>query len=173
MAMTTGTGDEWALDVARNKTQQGYVLAILILGIGIAFMTILRDATPDAAMIGGINVVFAAVIAAMAYRTRLNGRRILVVNDEGVWFRDWRGPTIPWGEIASVDMEGVRLKAQVRLTLRDPERVLSMIDADKRSAFEKNPLVKLPQVIIPDNAVNAALPKVQEVLSERLRASRR
>ncbi len=172
MTNFTDNNTEWVCGISRNKIQQGYLLAGFMAVSGLALMFYLNDASEDAALIGMINLGFAAVVFYMTRRSITKSSRLLVVNSDGVWFRDWKGPVIPWKQIANVEISGTRIKASVRLTLKDPEAVITLLDAADRTAFEKNPLINMPVLKIPNGTLAVSLEHIQEKLTEFARLAR-
>jgi len=173
--LTTDNDSEWICGISKNKVQQGYFLAGFMVVSGIALMFFLNDESADANAIGMINLGFAAVVFLMTRRSVVKSSRLLVVNSDGVWFRDWKGPVIPWDQIAATEHSGTRIKASVRVILKDPETVITMLNASDRPAFEKNPLVNMPVLRIPNGSLAASLEEIQEKLltfARRARAAR-
>lgn len=169
---TSDTESEWICGVSKNKIQQGYLLAGFMLVSGLALMFYLNDASKDATLIGMVNIGFAAVVFFLTRRSLATSSRLLVLNSDGVWYRDWKGPVIPWSQIASIEISGSRIKAAVRVTLKDPEAVITLLDAADRKAFEKNSLVIMPVLRIPNGTLADTLEQVHEKLNAFARAAR-
>ncbi len=163
---------EWVCGVSHTKIQQGYLLAGFMFISGLALMFYLKDASQDATLIGMVNIVFAAFILFMTRRTLRNSQRLLVINDDGVWFRDWKGPVIPWKQILNVKVGGSRIKASVQITLKNPDAVVTLLDASDRTGFEKNPLVNMPVLKIPNATLSVPLDEVAEKIKEYARKAR-
>ena len=163
MADFTENNTEWVCGISKNKVQQGYLLAGFMALSGLALMFYLNEASEDATLIGMINLIFAAVVFYMTRRSITKSSRLLVLNSDGVWFRDWKGPVIPWQQIGNAELSGSRIKASVRITLKDPEAVMTLLDAADRTAFEKNPLINMPVLKIPNGALAVPLEQVQEM----------
>lgn len=168
----TDTSSEWVSGVSPNKIHQGYLLAGFMFISGLALMFYLNDASEDAALIGLVNIGFAAIILFMTRRTLKNSRRLLVINGDGVWYRDWKGPVIPWKQIANVAVGGSRIKAAVQITLKDPEAVITLLNAADRTAFEKNPLINMPVLRIPNGTLAVPLDEVSDKIKEFARKAR-
>ncbi|NQV45426.1 MAG: hypothetical protein HQ501_11005 [Rhodospirillales bacterium] len=166
------TNSEWVCGVSKNKIQQGYLLAGFVLVSGLALMFYLNDASEDATLIGMVNIGFAAVVFFMTRRSLATSSRLLVLNSDGVWYRDWKGPVVPWNQIANIEISGSRIKAAVRLTLKDPEAVITLLDAADRKAFEKNPLVNMPVLRVPNGALADTLEQIHEKLNAFARLAR-
>jgi len=157
---------EWVCGISKNKIQQGYLLAGFMLVSGFALIFFLDSASEDAAMIGVVNIGFAALIFFMTRRSLANSRRLLVLNDDGIWYRDWKAPVIPWDQISYMEVGGSRIKAALLVALKDPETVIASIDASDRTNFEKNPLFNAPVLKIPNASLAVPLDQVLEKMKE-------
>ncbi len=172
MADFTEDSTEWICGISKNKVQQGYLLAGFMAVSGLALMFYLNDASEDATLIGMVNLFFACVVFFMTRRSITKSSRLLVLNSDGVWFQDWKGPVIPWEQIAGIELSGSRIKACVRIALKDPDAVISLIDVADRTAFEKNPLINMPILKIPNGTLAVPLEQVREKLCEFARLAR-
>lgn len=172
MTGTANNSTEWVCGISKNKVQQGYLLVGFMVVSGLALIFFLSDASEDANLIGMVNLAFAAVVFLMVRRSIATSSRLLVLNGDGVWFRDWKGPVIPWQLVADIELSGSRIKSSLNIALKDPEVVIAMLDAGDRAAFQKNPLVNLPVLKIPNGALAVPLEQVQEKLYEFARLAR-
>jgi len=163
---------EWVCGISKNKVQQGFLLAGFMVVSGLVLMFVLNTASPDAAIIGMINIAFGLIVYFMSRRSALNSSRLLVLNEEGVWYRDWKGPVVPWDQIANIELGDSRIKAAIRITLKNPDTVVTMLDASNRAAFEKNQLVNMPIIKIPNGSLAAPLEQIREKMIEFAKRAR-
>ena len=171
---TNDTSDfgEWTCSMSRSKTQHGYLLAGFLILVGLVFIFIFPDASPDARIIGGVTVVFGCFIFAMAHRTMAKSQRLLVLNNKGIWYQDWKGPVVPWGQISDLDIAGSRIKAELRIAVKDIDAIAGLLDESARKAFIKNPLEKGPILSIPNGNLNVPLDEVSDrILAHTKRAN--
>lgn len=164
--------NEWVCGISKNKIQQGYLLAGFMVISGLALMFYFDSASEDAALIGMVNLGFAALVFFMTRRSLANSSRLLILNNDGVWFRDWKGPVVPWDQIAVFEVGGTRIKAALRVHLKDPEAVISLLDASDRAAFEKNPLFNAPTLRIPNGSLAEPLEIIHEKMNDFARRAR-
>ncbi|MBT4889641.1 MAG: hypothetical protein HON65_08825 [Rhodospirillales bacterium] len=156
---------EWHCGISRNKIHQGYFLSgFLTLG-GISSLTLLQQASPDATMYGLILLAGACLIGSMTYRTDKSSGSLLILNPDGLWFKDWNGPVISWKHIVGAETGGTKIKASVRITITDSEAVCSLLDAGQRPAFEKNPLIRLPVLRIPAGSLETPLNEISDKIN--------
>ena len=163
---TFSSNTEWHCGISRNKIHQGYFLAgFLTLG-GVSSLTVLQGASPDATMFGLILLAGACLVGFMTYRNDKNSGSLLILNHEGLWYKDWNGPVIGWKHIQGAETGGTKIKASVRITIDNSEAIASLLDADKRSAFEKNPLVRLPVLRIPAGSLEKPLDEIRDIINQ-------
>ena len=116
----TVNSDEWTCSGSVNKVMQGYLLCGFLTIVGFAFIFVLDKSSPDAMLIGFVQLLFAAIVGALAYRGSRYSDRLLVLNNEGMFFRGWGNNVVPWQKIARVEPGGSRISAFLRVELSDP-----------------------------------------------------
>ncbi len=163
--MSTDNTNEsaWIVGISPPKTRQGYLLSGFLALVGLSFIFCFDNESVDAAMIGYLQLGFAALVLAMAYRTSAQSKELLVIDNTGIWYRDWRIPVIPWAMISRASVAGSRIKASLDITIENPDQLLARLPENERKTFTRNTLVKLPAISIPDGAVSASL---QDILVE-------
>ena len=149
--------DDYKLEyrVSRTRLQQGYLLGGVLVAIGLVIFLIGQQAVPDATLIAiGHVVIGGGVIGYGVYLSR-DPRPRLVLNADGVWYRDWNTRPIPWEQIRGVATAGSRMSSFVCIEVRDEQILLHIIPAGDRQKFKANRLVRLPKLFIPNNSVDA------------------
>ena len=116
----TVNGDERTCSGSVNKVMQGYLLSGFLAIVGLLFIFVLDKSSPDAVLIGCVPLLFAVIVGALAYRGARNSDRLLVLNNEGMFFKGWSNDVIPWPQIAKVEPGGSRISAFLRVELSDP-----------------------------------------------------
>jgi len=159
---TISPENEWQCGISKNKVHQGYFLTGFLALVGISFITFLNSGSADASMLGLLMLAGSAAIGFMTYRNAQKSEILLILNNEGIWYKDWNVPTINWQHIDDIQLGGSKLKASIRLTLGDPNQVISQLDKEKRRAFEKNLLVALPILKIPAGNLESSLEEVRD-----------
>ncbi len=112
------SSDEWTCDGAKNKTFQGYLLCGFLAIVGLLFIFVFNDASPDATMIGFVQLLFSVLVGGLAYRGGRNLERQLVMNGDGISFRGWGTTVYPWHNVSSVEISGSRINAFLRINLQ-------------------------------------------------------
>ncbi len=157
--------EEIHFGISRNKIHQGYALAGFLGIVGISFLTVLREGSPDALLTGLLVLIGSGVIGTINYRRDNSSKSLLVLNKDGLWYKDWKGPIIGWNYIEKVELGGSKIKASVRITLTQPDAVVALLEADKRPAFEKNPLITMPVLRIPAGSLDKELNEISDTIT--------
>ena len=141
--------------VSRTRLQQGYLLGGVLIAIGLVIFLIGQQAVPDATLIAiGHVVVGGGVVGYGVYLSR-DPRPRLVLDADGIWFRDWNTRPIPWEQIRGVSTSGSRMSSFICIEVRDEQTLLHIIPSGDRQKFKSNRLVRLPKLFIPNNSVDA------------------
>jgi hypothetical protein len=141
--------------VSRTRLQQSYLLGGVLMAIGLVIFLVGQQIIPDATLIAiGHAVVGGGVIGYSAHLSR-DPRPRLVLDADGVWFRDWKARPIPWEQIRGVSTTGSRMSSFVCIEVRDEQTLLHIMPAGDRQKFKANRLVRLPKLFIPNNSVDA------------------
>ena len=140
---------------SRTRLQHGYLLGGLLATIGFLVMTFLGRTIPDSGLIGGIHVLVGVGVIGYTLRLSRDPTPRLVLDSDGVWFRDWGVRAVPWGLIGDVTSMGSRMNTYVCIDLRDSERLLHLIPSGQRQKFRANRLVRLPRLLIPGSTIDA------------------
>lgn len=170
----TGTGVDTPAGhryyVSRTKVQHAGLLAAVLMLIGGGVLLAGPDAVPDAGLIGALQLGLAAAVAVSAAYFARDRSPHLVVDDEGIWFRDWRVGKLPWPEISDAYLGGSKARGYLCVRLRESERLLAVLSEDERKRLARNPLVHLPELRVPNGALNASLDEIEAVVRARIGA---
>ncbi len=153
---------------ARTRAQHGMLLSAVLAVIGLGSFFFGGPSVPDAELVGAVVLVMAAGVLAVVMRTARDRRPRLVLDRDGVWFRDWDIAAVPWAALDTVYTSGSRLQAFITLSLRDPERFLNALPPAERAGLTSNRLFRRPELRIPHNALDAPLDEVLAALRSGL-----
>ncbi len=157
---------------AQTKVRSGVLLGAVLAAIGLAVMTFGASSISNAERIGAVILALAAVVLAVVLRGALDRRARLVLDEGGVWYRDWGIGTVPWREIAHASLGGTRTKTYVGIELRDTASFLAGLTASERKHLHHNRLVRLPVLQVPQGALDATLDEVLVVVQSGIEVSR-
>jgi hypothetical protein len=158
--------------VSRAKIQHGYLLAGVLAVIGLGIIAFGGTAIPDAGLIGGVNLVIAAGIVISVIRSARDRRPRLVLDRDGIWYRDWGIGTVPWSEVADAAIAGPRLHSFLGVKLGDPDGFFAHLPDAERAKLRSSRFYRAPELRIPNGALDAPLEEIQAALETVFRASR-
>ncbi len=153
---------------SRTRGQHGILLGAVLAVIGLGSVFFGGPSVPDAELVGAVVLVLAAGVLAVVMRSARDQRPRLVLDRDGVWFRDWGIAAVPWAAIDSVYTSGSRLQAFITLSLQDPEGFLNALPPAERARLTSNRLFRRPELRIPHNALDAPLDEVLVALRSGL-----
>ncbi len=161
-------GDRNEFRGSRARVQHGVLLSAVLAAMGLGSFFFGGSSVPDAELVGAVVLVLAAGVLTMVMRNARDQRPRLVLDRDGVWFRDWDIATVPWAAIETVYTGGSRLQAFITLSLRDPEGFLSALPQAERAKLTSNRLFRRPELRIPHNALDAPVDQVLAALRSGL-----
>jgi hypothetical protein len=132
-------------------------LGAFLTVIGLAILALGTPLIPDAGLIGAVNLALAAGVLIVVFRARHDHRPRLVIDAEGLWYRDWNMGKVAWTQVATAHLGGSRLMRFVVLRLRDPEGFVAALSQAERTSIRSNRLMRLPDLRIPDGALETSL----------------
>ena len=153
-----------AFRVSRAKRLHGLVIAGVLAAVGLLAMFAAGPALPDGQLIGLVNLALAGGVVVYVLRTAWNPGVGMVLDDDGVWFRDWDLPPVPWRHVANAHTAGIRLRPLVHVELHDAETFFARVDADARKPRRANPLVRPTRLTVPNGALDAPLTDIVEAI---------
>ena len=147
-----------------GKRRHGLIIAGLLAAVGVIALIAAGPGLPDGVMIGVVALVLAAGFAVHVLRSTGAADAVLTIDSEGVWFRDWNLPKVPWRHVAGIHVAGIRLHLLIHIDLIDGEAFLAGLDgAPRRPA---NPLVRPDRLVAPGGAFDAPIGDVVVALRE-------
>ena len=150
-----------AFSGSAGKRRHGLIIVGLLSLVGVVAMI---SNVPDGLMIGGGALVIAAGFAVHVLRSTDNPGAVLTIDKDGVWFRDWGLPKVPWRYVAGIHVSGIRLHLLIRIDLIDGAAFLAGLDAGQRRAASN--LVRPNRLIAPGGAFDAPMGDVVMALRE-------
>jgi hypothetical protein len=161
-------GDRHEFRSSRAQVQHGILLGAVLAVIGLGSLFFGGSSVPDAELVGAVVLVLAAGVLIVVVRGARDTRPRMVLDRDGVWFRDWGIEKVSWAAIDAVYTSGSRLQAFITLSLRDPEGFLNALPPAERVRLTSSHLFRRPELRIPHNALDAPLDEVLAALRSGL-----
>jgi len=152
--------------IARSRVQHGYMLAGVLAAIGIWASLFADPQITGGPLLGLVNLGLAGGIAFHIWRLSRDKRPRLVIDQRGIWFRDWNLDPVPWSQIEGTLQKGGRLQAIICLQLRDPEGLFSSLPTEKRGKALANRLIRPPLLMIPAHSVDADFGEIRAAIDD-------
>ncbi len=160
-ASPTGASQGVSFAGSPGKRRHGLIISGLLAVVGIVAMI---SSIADGMMIGAAALAMAALFALHVLRTTGGADAVMTIDGDGVWFRDWDLPKVPWRHIGGIHVAGIRLRLLIHIDLIDGEAFLAGLDgAPRRPA---NPLVRPDRLTAPGGAIDAPIGDVVVALRE-------
>jgi hypothetical protein len=153
---------------SRARAQHGLLLGAVLASIGIGVLLFGAGSVPDSGLIGAINLAIAAGLVVFALRTARDRTPHLILDRRGIWYRDWGIGPVPRSQIADVYASGARVQAFVTIELCDAEKFLARLPRDQARRLKANRLARLPELRIPNGALDAPFHEIVAAIQEWL-----
>lgn len=88
----------------------------------------------------------------------------MVLDGEGLWYRDWPVGKVPWRLLRGVHMQGSRFQTFACVELRDPESFLAALSQSERRKCGSHRLVRLPCLLVPNGSLDAPLGQIVDTI---------
>ena len=154
---------------SRTRVQHGFLLSAVLALIGLVSLFFAGPSVPDAELAGAAALVLSAGILIMALHSARDRRPRMVLDGDGIWFRDWAIGTVSWAAIDGVYSGGSRLQTFITLRLRDPVGFVAAVPEAECAKLKGNRLYRAPDLRIPHGALDAPMTDVLAAIRAGLR----
>ncbi len=151
---------------SRAKRVHGLLIAGVLALVGLGALIAAGPVVPDGRLIGAINLALAGGVAVYVLRTASNSSLDMVLDDDGIWFRDWNLPPVPWRHVVDASAAGSHLRPMIRVKLREAEFFFAQLDETAPKRRRANPLVHATDLMVPGNALDAPLDDILAAIRE-------
>ena len=141
-----------------GKRRHGLIISGLLAAAGVVAMI---SGVADGMMIGAVVLAMAALFAVHVLRSTGGSDAVMTIDGDGVWFRDWGLPKVPWRHIGGIHVVGIRLRLLIHIDLIDGDAFFAGIG--KRPA---SPLIRPNRLEAPGGAFDAPIGDVVVALRE-------
>ncbi len=157
---------------ARTRVRHGTLLGAVLALVGLATLLFAGPSVPDAELVGAVALFLSAGVLIAVVRSARDQRPRLVLDRDGVWFRDWGIETVDWAAVRDVYTAGSRVQAFITLRLRDPDGFLAGLPEAARIGLESNRLFRRPVLRIPNGALDAPIDEILTAIKSAIETSR-
>lgn len=165
--MTNGERKEFR--ASRIRVEHGLLLGAVLALIGLGTVLFAGTAVRDAELVGGVVLALSAVMLVVTWRNARDTRARMVLDSDGVWFRDWNIHRVPWAALDDAYTSGSRLQAFVALHLHDPDGFLAGLPEAERKSLRTNRLARMPELRIPHGTLDAPLDEVLTAIQAHIK----
>lgn len=150
----------------------GLLIAGVFAIIGIGALIAAGPTLPDGEMIGAVNLALSAGVVVYVLRAARNAGVGMALDGDGIWFRDWNLPPVPWRHVAGARIAGSRIRPLLYIELEDAEAFFAHVDESARTRRPANPLVRDTRLMVPNGALDAPLTEVVAAIREACKNNR-
>ena len=150
--------------VSSTRRVHGLLVSAVLAAAGIAALFAAGPALPDGQSIGAVTLLLACGIVFYVTRSARNTGTAMVLDKDGLWFRDWGLPPVPWRHIAGARIAGNRIRPLLHIDLDEGEAFFADVDDGAEKRRPANPLVRPTRLLVPNGAVDAPLTDIVEAI---------
>ena len=89
----------------------------------------------------------------------------MTIGRDGVWYKDWKMPTIPWHHVDRAYSTGIRLRPLLRIDLLNAESFFSELDDSVRQTLKRNPLIKQDHLLVPNGITELPISEISAAIN--------
>ena len=109
--------------------------------------------------------ILTAIIVFYLARRSWSKSVVMTISLDGVWYKDWKLPTIPWHHIGRVYTTGVRLRPLLRIDLHNAEHFFAELDESARKTLKGHPLVKGDHLLVPNGVLEFPISAISAAIN--------
>ncbi len=156
----------------RTRVQHGILLSAFLALVGLASLYFAGPTVRDAGLVGAVALCLSAAVLIVVLRNLRDLRPRMVLDREGIWFRDWEIEAVSWAAVRDAYRSGSRVQTFITIRLRDGEHFLAGLPEAERTRLKTNRLFRLPELRIPHNALDAPHDTVLATINSAIESSR-
>jgi len=141
-----------------SKSRRVHVVIIsgLLFAVGVGSLVLGKDHVPDHRLVGFVcgGIALAVIIA---LRGAWAETVALTIDEEGLWYADWKLPLVPWCHIGDVYTTGIRLRPLLRINLENSVDFFQSLNTNARGRIRENNLVRIDHLLIPNGALEISI----------------
>ena len=103
----------------RTRVQHGILLSAFLALVGLASLYFAGPTVRDAGLVGAVALCLSAAVLIVVLRNLRDLRPRMVLDREGIWFRDWEIEAVSWAAVRDAYRSGSRVQTFITIRLRD------------------------------------------------------
>jgi len=155
---------EMTIGVSKTRRFHGRILAGFFAVIGLFSFLFGDTYVPDNEVIATVCAIGAGVVYFVSYGSWGKGV-VMTINREGVWYRDWKLPVIPWRHVGRSYSTGIRLRPLLRIDLVDAETLFSELTDKSVEKSRNSELVKSDYLLVPNGMLEIPISQVSKAIN--------
>lgn len=155
---------EMTIGVSKTRRFHGRILAGVFAVIGVFSFLFGDTYVPDNEAVAAVCAIGAGVVYFVSYGSWSEGV-VMTISKEGVWYRDWKLPVIPWQHVERSYSTGIRLRPLLRIDLVDAETLFSELNDKSVEKSHNRDLVKSDYLLIPNGVLEIPISQVSKVIN--------
>lgn len=153
---------------SRSRSAQGFVLSGAMLVAGLVTLLLSGDHGESYLWSGLLLVAASLAVLVQALRTARDTAPWLVLDERGLWYKEWELPPVPWSEIDDHYQTGSRLQAFLAIALRDQEAYFAALAERGGKAVRFGRLIRPGLLLIPANTLDGDFRQIQDAIARFL-----
>ena len=166
--MTNGSQNspfaEATIRLSKSRRIHALIIAGLFAAIGIGSFLFGDGYVPDNDLVAIICVIGAVFIYGVSYGSWSEGVAMTISGD-GVWYKDWKLPVIPWRHVGRACSTGIRLRPLLRIDLVDAEVFFSELDDSSLRKLDGHTLVKSNYLLVPSGILEIPISEIATAIN--------
>ena len=156
------------IGVSKSRRKHALIIAGFLAVIGFGSFIAGEGYVPDHELGGGVCGAV-AVLVLMVSRGAWTEGVAMTIGDEGIWYRDWNLPVVPWRHIDRAYATGIRLRPLLRIDLVNAQTFFGGLDDEIRGRLPGNTLIKANHLLAPNGALEMPIAEVVAEIGAALR----
>ena len=152
--------------LARARLVHGCILAAFLAVLALALIFLGNPADTGGSWTAALLMALSCAVLAYLYRAFRHREDRLIIDRRGVWYYEWNHAPVPWTQIADVFQRGGRVQSHLAIQLRDADAFAASLPEAEGHRVTTGRLAKNGLLLIPNNAVEATLGDIAQVIQE-------
>lgn len=149
---------------SKSRRFHGRILAGVFSVIGALSFLMGDNYVPDNEFVAGVCAIVAVAVYFISSSSSSRGVA-MTISKEGVWYRDWKLPVIPWRHVDRAYSTGIRLRPLLRIDLADAEILFSELNNTGAQNLRNHELVKSDHLLIPNGMLEAPISEISSAIN--------